>query len=214
VSGEAMRTVIGWLLMALGGLAVLLGGVVASVFGSDDTVMMGPHQLATPGSAIVTAPSVLPYAGPTLLLSATSPRRSAKLFIGVGRDENVRNYLAQTTYTRIESVSLPWSVQQARVLPEGTQRGKFLGGPEQLPWWLSRSTGTAGTGSVTATVPLPDSPIDLVVMDLHHLRGFAVDMTVGVEQPGIFLAAIAVALAGVGLGGVGWVLRRSAASRR
>lgn len=203
-----MRKVIGWLLMTVGVVSLLLTGAVAAIFGPDDTVLTGPHQLTSAGSAIVAAPSAPSLSGPTLVLTASTNRPRAELFIGVAHDVDVRNYLARTTYTRIESVSLPWSVQEAHILAGSTRHGSPLVDPAQQPWWLSRNTGAAGTADVSANVPLPDSPIDVVLMDLRHLRGFTVDVTVGVEQPGIFLGALAGALAGAGLVCAGWVLRR------
>lgn len=205
-----MRRLFGWLLIVLGLLAVLGGAAVAAAFGSDDTVRLGPHRLTTTGSAIVTAPRVISYAGPTLTVTATSPNARTPVFIGYGHDVDVRDYLARTAYTRIDSISLPWQVKSSTVAGrEGSPAS-----PRGLSWWL---TTAVARGRTSATLPLPNAPIDIVVMDLGQGRpadGFSVDVRVGILVPGSFAGGLAVALGGGGLIAAGWAVRRAVVAGR
>jgi hypothetical protein len=203
-----MRTVVGWLLLGLGVVLAVGGVIVAVIFGSDDTVTTGPHRLTTTGSAIVAAPSAIPWSGPTLLVTVSSPQNRARLFVGVAPDREVRNYLARTPYTRIDSVSLPWTLQAAHVLAEVTTRRGSVANPRQQSWWLSRTISLPSADKLTAAVPLLGRPIDVILMDLHHLHGFTAEVTVGIEQPGVFLGAIAAAVGGLGLAVAGQLVRR------
>jgi hypothetical protein len=207
-----MRRLVGWLLIAIGALAVLLGVIGAVVFGPDDTVTTAPHRLTTTGSAIVTAPSALPFFGSTLLVTATSPLHRSRLFLGIAADSHVRGYLARTSYTRIDSLSLPWSPQETRVSTQVTRRRESPKMSTQQSWWVSRSTSAGGSRRLTATLPLPEDPVDVVLMDLRHRHGFTVDVIVGVLQPGVFLGSIAAVVAGFGLAALGEGVRRSAGS--
>lgn len=197
-----MRRVIGWLLIGIGALALLVGTAVAVAFGTDDTLVLGPHRLSGQGSAIVTAPRVIGYAGPTLHLTATSTDRHARLFLGVGHDVDVRDYLSGTAHTRVDSVSLPWQVDTSAI----TGQHRALANPRPLTWWLVSATGGR---SVSATIPLPDAPIDIAMLDLSSPRQMSVDVTVGIQQQGAFAAALAVLLGGAGLVAGGWAVRRA-----
>lgn len=200
-----MRRLFGWLLILLGLLAVVAGGAVAAAVGTDDTLELGPHRLTSSGSALVSAPGVIPYSGPSLTVTATLPGSSARVFIGVGHDVDVRDYLAGTAYTRIDSLSVPWHVETSDVAGRQTQSPS----PREVTWWL---TTAMNAGSTTASFPLPDAPIDVVVMDLSPDRragDLSVDLSVGVVVQGSFAGALAVLLGGVGLVVVGWAVRRA-----
>lgn len=201
-----MRRLAGWLVLVIGSLALLVGAAIAVAFGPDDTVRLGPHRLTSSGAAIATAPQVLSYAGLTLTVTATRPNAKAPIFIGVGHDVDVRDYLAGTTYTRIDSLSLPWRVQTSSVSGPRSRTAN----PEGLTWWL---TTAADRGDISATFPLPDAPVDIVVMDpTADVAGekLSVDVSVGVVVPGTFPGGLALLLAGGGLLVAGLAVRRAA----
>ena len=187
-----MRGVVGWLLVLLGLAALTLGSAVAIAFGSDDTLAVGPHELATTGMAISTAPAALPYAGPTMQITARVERPASTVFIGVGHHVDVRDYLAGTAYTRIDKVSLPWRTDITQV--QG--RTPALTDPAQLTWWL---TSTSANTVATLSFPLPDVPVDVVVIDVDRAPGFITDVTVRVTQEGVFAGAVALLVSGAGL---------------
>ncbi len=196
-----MRGVGGWLLVLLGLVALTVGSAVAVAFGTDDTLTVGPHELATTGMAIVTAPGALPYAGPTMQVTVSVERPASTVFVGVGHHVDVRDYLADAAYTRIDKVSLPWRTESTQV----RGRTQALTDPADLTWWL---TSASATGVATVTFPLPDIPVDVVVTNPERAPGFRTDVTVEIIQKGVFVGALALVIAGVGLVAAGVVVRR------
>lgn len=199
-----MRGVGGWLLVLVGLAAVTLGSAVAIAFGSDDTLAMGPHELATTGMAIVTAPAALPYAGPTMQITASVERPASMVFVGVGHDVDVRDYLGGAAYTRIDKVSLPWRTETTLV----RGRTSALADPSELTWWL---TSASANRVATVTFPLPDVPVDVVVTDVGRAPGFITDVTVRVTQEGVFAGAVALLVGGAGLAVAGVLVLRGRA---
>lgn len=187
-----MQRVAGWFLALLGVAALVVASAAAIAFGPDDTVALGPHELTTTGTALVTAPRVLPYAGPTLEVTATAVHGRSSVFVGVGHDVDVRDYLSHAAYTQIDEVSLPWRAHTTAV-PGRRHAGTS---PAELTWWL---TSASRRGGATVTFPLPDAPIDVVIMDLDRAPGFTTEVTVRVVQEGVFAGAVGLLLGGVGL---------------
>ncbi len=202
-----MRRVSGWLLVLVGVAALIVGLAVAVAFGPDDTLAVGPHQISTTGVALISAPGALSYAGPTLQVTATAEQPGASIFVGVGHDVDVRDYLSGSAYTQIDKVSLPWRAETSDV----PGRTRPIADPSELTWWLT--TGS-GRGAATVMLPLLDAPIDVVVIIADGARGFTTEVTVGILQEGIFPGAMGVLLGGVGLLVAGrLVLRGSSAAR-
>jgi hypothetical protein len=185
------RRIVGWVLGALG-VALLVAGVTcAAIVGTDSSVSSGSHELQSAGAAIVTGDGVVDRVGPTVTISVTTPDGSP-VFVGVGNAVDVDDYLAGSPVTRVDSFSLSWDVTTKAV--EG--RSAPAADPRDLDWWL---VSDAGDGSATIDFPMPDDVVDVVVMDPDRGRGFVADITVGVEVPGLFAGAIAVAAFGLGL---------------
>jgi hypothetical protein len=186
-----MRRIVGWVLGALGVALLVAGTTCAAIVGADSSVSSGPHGLTSAGSAIVTGDNAVDRVGPTVTISVTTPD-GGPVFVGVGNAVDVDDYLAGSPVTRVDSLSLPWDVTTAAV--EG--RSAPAADPRDLDWWL---VSDAGDGSATIDFPLPDDVVDVVVMDPDRGRDFVADITVGVEVPGLFAGAIAVAAFGLGL---------------
>jgi hypothetical protein len=185
------RRIVGWVLGAVG-VALLVAGVTcAAIVGTDSSVSSGSHELQSAGAAIVTGDGVVDRVGPTVTISVTTPDGSP-VFVGVGNAVDVDDYLAGSPVTRVDSFSLSWDVTTKAV--EG--RSAPAADPRDLDWWL---VSDAGDGSATIDFPMPDDVVDVVVMDPDRGRGFVADITVGVEVPGLFAGAIAVAAFGLGL---------------
>src|ERR1044072_2035931 len=101
-----MRRRGGLALIALGVLSVLMGSALAAAFGPDNEMGTGPHRLSTRGQAIVSAPEALAWAGPQgrLTLDSVHPERS--LFLGVGHDVDVRDFLDGAARTQIDTIEI------------------------------------------------------------------------------------------------------------
>lgn len=195
-----MRRVSGWFLVLVGVAALIGGTTVAVAFGPDDTLAVGPHELSTTGVALISAPGALSYAGPTLQVTAAAEQPSSSVFVGVGHDVDVRDYLSDAAYTQIDKVSLPWRARTTSV----PGRSRPVTDPTQLTWWL---TAGSGRGVTTVTFPLLDAPIDVVVI-VDRAPGFTAEVTVGVIQEGAFPGAMGVLLGGVGLLAAGRLVLR------
>lgn len=201
-----MRRAGGWVILLLGVVLVIGGAAGAIVFGPDDRVMSGPHRFSSLGIAVVTAPAALAYSGPTIELTVTGAP-SEPVFLGIGYDVDVRDYLADVAYTQIDSVGVPWDATTSVV---GGQRLP-LDGPEDLDWWLVTD---AGDGSATVTFPLPEAAVDVVAMDPELRPGFEATVTAAVVRQGAFVGGLGLCVAGAGLLVTGWVLKSSAPARR
>jgi len=194
-----MRRLGGIALIVLGVLGVLLGAALAVGFGPDDRIGTGPHRLSTPGQAIVTAPEALAFSGPRVELTVTSAEPGRPLFLGVGHDVDVRDFLGETPRTRIDTIELPWRVTTTD-LPGG---GAPKGAPEDPRWWLTEAQ---GRGQAVLTWRLPDSAADLVILDPDGGDGLTVDVTAAVLAPGVFVVGLAVAVLGLGVVIFGWAV--------
>ena len=203
-----MRTVLGWLLVLLGVVASLIGVVGAITFGPDNRISSGSHAFTSPGPTIVTAPGALSYSGPTLEVTVHSDD-NRQVFVGVAADVDVRDYLAQTSYTRLDTVDVPWDSTASKASNIAGDAAP-LAVPGNLDWWLASQQ---GTGTATVTFPLPDSAIDLVVMDAELSRDFQADLTLTLVQDGAFVGGLALTVGGLGLAAAGWVLKAGAPSR-
>ncbi len=201
-----MRRAGGVVVLQLGVLLVILGALGAIAFGPDDRVTSAPLPLSSLGIAVVTAPGAVAYSGPTVELTVTR-EGSAPVFVGVGYDVDVRDYLTATTYTQVDSISIPLDVETSEVDGAGLPETR----PGDLDWWLVSGS---GRGSATVTFPLRDAAVDVVVMDPDLRPGLDVSVTVGVVRQGAFVGGLAVSLGGVGLGVVGWMLISTVPSGR
>jgi hypothetical protein len=193
-----VRRLGGLALVVLGVLGVLVGCLLAVAFGPDDRVGTGPHRLTSRGPAIVTAPGALAYSGPRVQLTVTSADRDRRLFVGVGHDVDVRDFLADTPHTRVETIDVPWRVSTTPVRGDGVPRGA----PGDVAWW---SADAQGRGRAVLTWRLPDSAADVVILG----RGGAplvVDVSAAVVVPGVFVVGLAAVVIGLGVAVFGWAV--------
>ncbi|WP_410786525.1 hypothetical protein [Kribbella sp. C-35] len=176
------------LLLALSGLLAAIAGAVAAFWlvGPDNTISTPRRELASTGLAVVTAPSLLDRHGPTLHVSASGDK---PLFIGVGQDLDVRDYLSGTAHTQLTQFDPPATF--------GTQelRGdtKKLTPPGQLDWWVAQSA----PGSQAVTWPIQDGLYDVVVMNADGTPAVGAQVTFGVQVHRLFGICLLVLGAGV-----------------
>jgi hypothetical protein len=197
-----MRRLGGLALVALGLLGVLVGVALAVAFGPDDRMGTGQHRLSTPGRAIVTAPEALAYSGPTVQLRVTSTDPQRELFLGVGHDVDVQDFLADTPRTRIDTIEIPWRVSTTPVPGDGFPKGD----PQDVGWWIADER---GRGHAVLTWRLPDTAADVVILGTDGTRGLTVDVTAAVVAPGVFVVGLALVVLGLGVVVFGWALRSS-----
>jgi hypothetical protein len=202
-----MRRVGGWLLVFLGLAGVALGTAAAVAFGPDDSLTLGPHQLSTSSAVLITAPSVLPYSGPTLRVTATTDEPTESVFVGVGHDVDVRDYLSETAYTRLDKVSLPWRTVASEV--SGQDRPRVA--PAVLDWWLASASGRA---RATVSLPVPATAVDVVIINGDFTPGLATEVTVSIVLEGAFLGGLGLLLGGIGLLVAAWLLLRQNSTPR
>ncbi|TCC43198.1 hypothetical protein [Kribbella sindirgiensis] len=176
------------LLLALSGLLAAIAGAVAAFWlvGPDNTITTPRRELASTGLAVVTAPSLLDRHGPTLRVSASGDK---PLFIGVGQDLDVRDYLAGTAHTRLVQFDPPATF--------GTQelRGdtKKLTPPGELDWWVAQSA----PGAQAVNWPIQDGLYDVVVMNADGTPAVGAQVSFGIEVHRLFGICLLVLGAGV-----------------
>jgi hypothetical protein len=198
-----MRRLIGVVAVLVGAVAVVLGVGLAIVFGPDDRVSSGPHPLRSDGVAVVTGPSTIRYYGLTVRVGVRAARPGTRIFLALAHSVDVADYLRRSSYTRIDSVRLPWKVSTSQV--HGSRAPEAP--PTDLDIWLDRQSGQP-TASIT--MPLPDAAVALVVMNADGSTDVNVTAELDVDEPGMFVGGLAAALAGLGVGVAGWLVYRTA----
>jgi hypothetical protein len=189
------------------GVAVAVAFVatlVAVLTGPDDVVDAPTRHVGSAGVvAVMTNPNVLSRVGPVLHLTARRTRPAdTDLLLAVAHTEDVRSYLGDAPHEVV-----------VQVLPEiGRVRSSTAGGPGTLPgkpagqdFWV-----LTGSGRDAATVRWAsvDGVWSWAVLNADGSPGVDVDVTVGVEVPGLFGWSLAVLGADVAatLGVAGWLL--------
>ncbi|MFG1816417.1 hypothetical protein ACGFIF_21860 [Kribbella sp. NPDC049174] len=191
------RTALG-LLLTLAGLVVTLAGAVAAFWlvGPDNTISTGSRQFTSQGLAVITAPHLLDRHGPTLHVTATGDR---PLFVGVGQDLDVANYLAGTAHTRLIRFDPPatYGTQEMR------GRSPKLTPPGELDWWVAQAGGSARQ---SVAWPIQDGRYDVVVMNADGTPAVGADVRFGVEVDRAFGICLLVLGAGIVVLTVGLML--------
>ncbi|MGW1341777.1 hypothetical protein ACWCOV_12030 [Kribbella sp. NPDC002412] len=191
------RTALG-LLLTLTGLMVTIAGAVAAFWlvGPDNTVTTGSRQFTSQGLAVITAPDLLDRHGPTLHVTAAGDQ---PVFVGVGRDLDVADYLAGASHTRLIRFDPPATF--------GTQemRGRTarLTPPAQLDWWVAESS---GSGRQSVAWPIQDGRYDVVVMNADGTPAVGADVRFGVEVDRAFGVCLLALGAGILVLALGLVL--------
>ncbi|MFF0265761.1 hypothetical protein [Kribbella sp. NPDC004536] len=176
------------LLLALSGLAATVAGAVAAFWlvGPDNTITTPSHRLASTGLAVVSAPSLLDRHGPTLHVSATGDK---PLFIGVGQDLDVRDYLSGVSHTQLVRFDPPatYGTQEVR------GRTNKLTPPGALDWWVAQSA----TGAQSVSWQVQDGRYDVVVMNADGSPAVGAQVTFGIQVHRLFGICLLVLGAGV-----------------
>ncbi|MGW6283071.1 hypothetical protein [Kribbella sp. NPDC055071] len=181
------RTALG-LLLTVAGLVVTVAGALAAFWlvGPDNTISTPGRSLSSQGLAVITAPNLLDRHGPTLHVTATGDK---PLFVGVGQDLDVRDYLSSSAHTRLVRFDPPatFGTQEMR---GGTSK---LTPPGKLDWWVARS----GTGESTVAWPIQDGRYDVVVMNADGSPAVGAQVRFGIQIHRAFGLSLVVLGAGV-----------------
>jgi hypothetical protein len=209
VVSPGVRRLLGWLCAVVGVVVAVLGLAMAMIFGPDNRLASGPHAFSSAGAAVATAPSALDWSGASVEVTAESKGRP--VFVGLADHVDAADYLADTTYTRIDDIDLPWKATTSAV--DGDQDVAVP--PTDANFWLVRAT---HDDEATIRFPLPDTAVDLVMMDADGKPDFDVDMTMSFVRDGAFVYGLALFVIGLGVlaGGLlllGNGLRRSGRRR-
>ena len=174
----------------------LAGAGVAFLFGPDDRATTGPHSVHIDGVGLVTAPRAVAYAGPRLQVTVQSKPRGRQVFAGVAHHVDVRDFLRQAPYTRIDQITLPWDIATTDV----GGNGQLAAAPGRTDIWTTQAK---GRGSVTLDWLLIDAPQDLVIVDAHGRQVSSVAVSASVALRGGFVGGLALVVVGIGLTVVG-----------
>lgn len=197
-----MRRLGGVCLLALGVIGVLAGVAVMVLFGTDNRLETGPHELRSRGAAITTAPQAIKYAGPRVELTVTSRGERRNLFVGVAHHVDVQDLLGSTRRTRVDRIDLPWAVSTSTVGEGGSPRTA----PGDVDWWYAKEE---GRGRAVLTWTLPDAGGDVVIIDQEGHEDLAVDVTAAWVVRGVFVVGAAAVVIGLGVAVFGWALLSS-----
>lgn len=199
---RGLRTALRIVLLVVGAITLLIGGAASILIGSDDTAQSGPHDVFTPGVAIITDAEALHYVGPTLHL--TVEREDGEpVFVGVAHEVDAMSYVGSQSRRVVSRIKLPWT-------PTATETGEgtdALPAPGQQPWWIES---VDGAGAQELVWPIPHGRYSIVVLNADGSQAVDVRVTLGLEVEGAFFAALAVAALGLALVLVGlWLWIRS-----
>jgi len=197
-----MRRLVGIVLMVAALGCVASGATVAALLGPDNRAVTGPHPMSFDGVALVTAPEVLSWAGPTVTVLVEVPDETP-VFVGLANTVDVRDYLSQTRVQQVDTFEVPWTVTTSEV--EGDD---FVpAAPTALDWWLAQG---AGQGGASVTVQLPDETVSLAVVAIGDTTLEGLEVTASYDAAGGFGIGLGLVAMGLGLGIFGWISFRRA----
>ncbi|MFW6092283.1 MAG: hypothetical protein ACODAF_10375 [Actinomycetota bacterium] len=184
-----MRRFVRVFVLVTGLLLTLAGAAGAVLVGPDDTVSGGERELATDTAALATGPSVLDFMGPTVHVAAAL--QSGDVFVGVGHEVDVRDYLGGVAHEEIVRVGLPWSPQ---LEPREGEEDAAAVEPGTRDWWYVQAS---GPGRQQIAYELGPEPVSVVVMSADGTAPVTADVDVGLQFDNLFGTFLLVAGGGV-----------------
>lgn len=187
--------VVGVIFIVGGGLVATAGGALMGVFGSDNTLSSGIHQVTTPSTALVAPMDDIKGTNgiasavdkPTLRVTVNSPGKDA--FVGIGPAADVDQYLAGAAYDKVTDLELdPFRLVTTR--QNGSNRP---GAPGDQSFWTVRANGAQASVDWQIT----DGSYRLVVMNADTNPGVSVNGQFVLKVPNLFAVGLGVLLAGI-----------------
>jgi hypothetical protein len=192
---RVILVVVGLIFFVGGGLVATAGGALMSVFGSDNTLSSGTHQVSTPVTAVVAAMNDIKGTNgianavdnPTLRVSVHSAGKD--VFLGIGPAADVDQYLAGVAYDKVTDLDLsPFQLVTAR------QNGSNQpGAPGDQTFWTVQANG----GQATVDWQITDGSYRLVVMNADASPGVSITGQFALKVPNLFVVGLGVLLAGL-----------------
>lgn len=136
-------------LVALSGLAVLGHGVLRASAGVGSTRTVGHLSGDASAEIVTTAPGVIDPDGSRLRVTALAPA-GRRLFVGVGRSDDVAAYLGEASRAEITGVT-----DAGRMTVLRTGAGATPPDPATVDVWAAGGT---ASGSVPVSLEWPDTP--------------------------------------------------------
>jgi hypothetical protein len=195
-------TIGGALLAVVGALVILWGALTAAAVGTDEWIDYGPHAYSTPTSALVFKVGDTkdePNFQNSLVAAATSMRvtdgRTVRpgepIFIGIGRSDDVDDYLAGVEYDFVTEAHFEPNFDLEIERQPGSGEPEH---PGDQDFWISQAQGEEDL-SVSSDV---EGGLRVVIMNADASPDVEMRGTVGVRVPWLFFAGIG----GVVLGGL------------
>jgi hypothetical protein len=187
--------VVGLIFIVGGALVAAGGGVLMGVFGPDNTLSSGTHQVSTPTTALV-APmdgikgtKGIASAVDKPTLRATVNGAGKDVFVGIGPAGDVDRYLAAAAYDKVTDLELdPFQLRTAR--HNGSNQP---GAPGDQTFWTVRGNGSQATVNWQIT----DGSYRLVVMNANASPGVSVNGQFALKVPNLFAVGLGILLAGI-----------------
>lgn len=191
-----MRRLARVVILFFGAVFTVVGAVAAVVVGPDSTVQTGEREFSTDGVALTTSPTMLDVMGPTLHVAAAA-QDGRELFVGVGHQVDVDDYLDGVAHDQIAEIKLPASFEITPI--DGAVTGVATP-PATRDWWYVQS---AGRDRQQIVYELGREPVNVVIMTADGQPPVVVDAEFGLQVDNLFTTALLVLAAGLVLLGVG-----------
>lgn len=181
---RALRKIVGSLVASVGLLVLVAGAILAFwVVGSDDTVSMKDKNLSSAGVAVVAPPELLSIANATLKVDVRASDPAKPVFVGIAHDVDVTSYLADRSFTRVQSFALPATLTMA----EHAGVAAPVAAPTRMDWWVAKGTGKARANLAWA---MTDDKVVLVVMNADGRPALKATGDIGVQVKGAFITSL------------------------
>lgn len=197
--------ILGLLGLLIGVPLALGGGGVLAVGGRDGSLQSGWHDVSTPTPALITDASDLGNSnvqvnGTSVSIVVEAKESSKPVFIGVGKAQDVENYLRGAANDEITKISFnPYKMETVRE----TGSLATLPAPANQNFWVAQSSGTspALTWKVSG-----DGNYRAVVMNADGTAGVRTQLSMGIKAPAIFGIGLGLLIAGLVLSLIGLAL--------
>jgi hypothetical protein len=169
-------------LAIIGSLAIITGGAVLAILGTDGKLSSGSRLLSTPTSAIAAPVSRIQntigiaqrMGTPTLRISASPALGSSATFVGIAPAAAVDRYLAQVSAQPVDDLGFrPYTIRpeigQGTVHPPTAER-----------FWVSNATSTR---AAKLNWKITNTRYQVVIMNANGHRGFATTSEIATTQP-------------------------------
>jgi hypothetical protein len=199
--------VLGAVILAFGGFAVVAGLVLAVVFGSGNVLASGPQPISTGARALVSpmaefdgvsgAPSVLGQA--RIEVEATVRGGERGIFVGVAAAHDVERYLTGADVDLATDVRF----QPFRLTTRHQSGAGVVPAPGTQGFWLARAEADSGTARLSW--PVRDGDYRIVFMNADGSSAVDMDARFALVVPSalrVSLIVLATGLATALLGGI------------